>query len=251
MHQGNRPRDLGDISHLYLSTSRKKGEEAQGYTALVLLASLGNGPLRAWLSAGLASAFGAQTASVTLLDAGQSLPNAGYYFALGPERYLRPVLDEGALVETDAGGGVKVLCARDPVLLKYREEGTAAKLRVVMLAFEWQGADFTGGLRDILGSVPTDIPAFLLTVSQCYPQGAEGILRSFEDIYPGGPALALFPGGEEVRDKVIEPCPFPAEMLKGLSRRKPPASPFLSGLAGEIMQRLGSRKRGAADGGTR
>ncbi len=250
MHQGNRPRDLSDISHLYLSTSRKKGEDTPVSTALVLLASLGNGPLRAWLAAGLASAFGAQTASVTLLDAGRSLPNAGYYFALGPERYLRPVLDEGEVVETETGGGVKILCARDPALLEYREEGTTAKLRVVMVAFEWQGTDFTGGLRYILESVPTGFPAFLLTVSDCYPGGAEGILRAFEDIFPGGPALALFPGEEEVREKGIDPCPFPAEMLKGLSRRKPPASPFLTGLAGEILQRLGSRKRGAARGGT-
>ncbi len=139
MHQGQRPRNLSDISHLYLSASREQGEESSGSTALVLLASLEGGPLRAWLSAGLAAAFGSQNAFVTLLDAGRSLPNAGYYFALGPDRYLRPVLDAEAVVEADTGGGVRILCARDTALLKYRGDEAAARLRVILIAFEWQG----------------------------------------------------------------------------------------------------------------
>ena len=204
--------------------------------------------MRAWLSAGLASSFGAQAASVTLLDAGYSLPNAGYYFALSPDSYLRYVLEEGAVVETDAGGGVRVLCARRPGLLEYREDGISEGLSVIIAAFEWQGARFEGGLSGLLDSLPGDAPAFLITVSDSYPGGTEVIQRAFEDIFPGGPALALFPGSEGTRKGRIDPCPFPAEMLRELSLRKPPVSAFLSGLAGEILQRLGSRKGGAVRG---
>ncbi len=244
MHQGQRPRNLSDISHLYLSASREQGGKASGSTAIILLASLEGGPLRAWLSAGLAAAFGSQNVVVTLLDAGRSLPNAGYYFALGPDRYLRPVLDEEAVVEADTGGGIRILCARDPALLRYQGDESSAGLRVILIAFDWRGTAAVDGLRSIFDALPAGLPAFLLTVSDCYPGAAEGILRAFDGIFPGGPAMALFPGGDEVPVGGIEPCPFPAELLKGLSRRKPPASVFLTGLAGEILQRLGSKKRG-------
>ena len=226
-----------------------------GSTALVVIASLEGGPLRAWLSAGLAAAFGSQNAAVTLLETGPGLPCAGYYFALKPDCYLRPVLEDGAVVEADAGREIRVLYARDPALLRHPCIGHAAGPRVFLFAFDWPGSAGTAGLRGLLDSVPAlegpggreGLPAFLLTVSDCQPGVAEGILRDFEELFPGGPALALFPGGENVEAaQGIEPCPFPVEMLEGLGRRKPPASDFLSGLAGEILQRLGSRKRGAA-----
>jgi len=247
MQQGQRPRSLRDISHLYLSTSRERVGKTRSPAALVALASIEGGPLRAWLSAGLAAAFGAQGASVTLIDAGLSLPNAGYYFALRPELYLRPVLDMGAVVETDDGGALRVVCARDHSLLRYRDEGSGTGPRVILIAFEWQGDDLPRGLRDIFGSVPPGLPVFLLTVSDGYPGADKSILRSMEAVFPGAPVMALFPEGEEDRGGGMEQCPFPADMLAGLSRRMPPVSTFLTGLAGEILQRLGSRKRGAVD----
>ncbi len=259
MHRGHRPRNLRDISHLYLSSSRVPGEEAAGSTALVVIASLDGGPLRAWLSAGLAAAFGSQNAAVTLLETGPGLPCAGYYFALGPDRYLRPVIEGGVVVEADAGRRIRVFCTRDPALLRHTGIGHASGPRVLLFAFDWPGSVGTAGLRGLLDSVPAfegsggweGLPAFLLTVSDCHPGTAEGILRDFEELFPGGPALALFPGGENAEAaQGIEPCPFPAEMLEGLGRRKPPASVFLSGLAGEILQRLGSRKGGVASDGS-
>jgi len=245
MQQGQRPRDLRDISHLYLSRSRGQGEDTSTPSALVAMASIDGGPLRAWLSAGLAAAFASQKTSVTLLDAGAHLPNAGYYFALRPGLYLRPVLDEEAVVEADDGGGVRVRCSRDPCHLKYGECGPAKGPRVIMISFQWDGSDFTGGLRELFDSVPPGLPAVLLTVSDRYPGGAGGISRAFDRIAPGAPVMALYPEGDDERREKPEPCPFPVGMLAGLSRRMPPSSSFLTGLAAEILQRLGSRKRGA------
>lgn len=259
MHQGHRPQKLRDISHLYLSTSRAPVEEAMSSTALVVFASLEVGPLRAWLSAGLAAAFGSQNAAVTLLETGPGLPCAGYYFALEPDCYLRPVIEEGAVVEAGTGRGVKVLCARDPALLCNPGNGQAAGPRVLLIAFDWPGSVGASGLRGLLDSIPAlegpggweDLPAFLLTGSGYHPGGTEGIFRDFEELFPGGPSLSLFPGEKNVEaEEGIEFCPFPAEMLEGLGRRKPPSSSFLSGLAGEILQRLGSRKRGATRDGS-
>ena len=249
MHQGNRPRDLRDISHLYLSKKNVKGGGGAGSVALVLVASLDGGPLRAWLSSGLAVAFGSQDADVILLDVGRSLPNAGYYFALGPDHYLRPVLDAAAAVETEAGHGVRVICSRDSDLQGYSTESPAGGLRVIIVAFEWRGMAAGNMLRGVSDSLPSDVPAFLLTVSGSPPGSAEGIMNEFGDIFPGGPALALYPGVEGARAGSVEPCPFPVEMLTGLSMRKPPSSTFLTGLVGEILQRLGSRKKGAARDG--
>jgi hypothetical protein len=246
MQQGQRPRNLRDISHLYLSTSRGEGVEETGPSAMVALASIEGGPLRAWLSAGLAAAFVSQGASVKLLDAGRSLPNAGYYFALSPELYLRPVMDEKAVVEADDGGGIRVMSARDPSLLRYGDDGTGTGLNVIMIAFEWDGVDFPDGSRRLFDSLPPGLPVFLLTVSDCYPVAAEGISRTFREIFPGAPVMALFPSGKEERRGGLEACPFPAGILTGLSRRMPPVSSFLTGLSGEILQRLASCKRGAA-----
>jgi hypothetical protein len=264
MHRGQRPRNLRDISHLYLSSSHVPGEAEAGPSALVVIASLEGCPLRAWLSSGLAAAFGSQNASVTLLETISGLPCAGYYFALRPDRYLRPVIEPGAVVEANTGGKVGVLCARDPALLRQPGIGYAAGPRILLFAFDWPGSTGNAGLRVLLDSVPAlkesggweGLPAFLLTLSDRYPGATEEILREFDSLFPEGSALALFPGrevpgGEDTEEmRGIEPCPFPVEMLEGLSRRKPPASAFLSGLAGEIFQRLGSRKRGAAGDGS-
>ena len=265
MHRGQRPRNLRDISHLYLSSSREPGEAAADPGALVMIASLQGGPLRAWLSAGLAAAFGSQNtsesqkAAVTLLETGPGLPSAGYYFALEPGCYLRPAIEPGAVVEANAGRSVEVICARDPVLLRQSDTGRVPGPRVFLFAFDWPGSAGSAGLRGMLDSIPAlreaggweGLPAFLLTLSERYPGSAEGILREFEALFPGGPALALFPGEKVIETaQGIEPCPFPPEMLEGLARRKPPASSFLSGLAGEIFQRLGSRKRGAGSDGS-
>jgi hypothetical protein len=226
---------------------------------------------------------------VVLLEMISGLPCAGYYFAMGPDSYLRPVIEPGAVVEASDGGNVRILCAREPLMLCHPGTGYAAGPRILIFASDWPGIAGNGGLRGLLDSVPAlkdsggweKLPAFLLTLSDHYPAAVDEILREFETLFPGGSALALFPerrdrvgeapgienplkvdargkdqdgesdeeeGRQEVRG--IEPCPFPLDMLEGLSRRKPPASAFLTGLAGEIFQRLGSRKRGAAGDGS-
>jgi hypothetical protein len=198
------------------------------------------------MAAGLAASFASPKMPVTLLETGPGLPNAGYYFALTPERYLRPVLDNNAVVEAEAGGSLRILCSRDPSVLKSATEPGGTGPRVILMAFDWPGRAGDAKLEDLLGPIHGEIPAFLLTVSDRHPGNIEGLSRQFDALFPGAPALALFPGDKDDRAEGVEPCPFPEEMMAGLNSRKPPASPFLSGLTGEILQRLGSRKRGSA-----
>jgi hypothetical protein len=258
MHRGQRPRNLRDISHLYLTSPRATEEERPGYSALVLIVSLEGGALRAWLSAGLAAALGSQNAAVTLLETGPGMPCAGYYFALAPGRYLGPVLEPGSVVEAGHGRSVVSVYSRDPALLIDPGTGYAAGPRIVLVAFEWEGAACDPVLAGLLDSIPAlggsgrwaGLPAFLLTVSDHCPVSTEEIRLVFEGLFPGGESLSLYPGGVEGgAPPGIEPSPFPVEMLRDLPRRRPPASSFMSGLAGEVIQRLGSKRRGAAGDG--
>jgi hypothetical protein len=165
MPHGKRPSDLSDISHLYLSSKKKRPLPRQSPKALVLLASLETGPLRAFFSAGLAAAFGAQGTAVTLLETGPNMPCAGYYFALEPAAYLSPVMDERAVVEASPGQGIRIRYARDPSLLA---GSVPEDCRIVLLAFETAGGD----LAELLDSVPalgaregySHLPACLLAL---------------------------------------------------------------------------------------
>jgi hypothetical protein len=259
MHQGDRPRKLRDISHLYLSTSNAKEEKSRSFTALVLLASIGGSPLRAYLASGLTAAFGSHGTAVDLLETGEGQPCAGYYFALDPRVYLRPVIDSNLTVEHQEPGGARILYAKAPSLLRASSEAIPHSPRVILLAFDWPESAGSGGLRGVLDAVPAlngeggwrDYPAFLLKASLSRDRWSNGLSQEFAELFPGGSSLSLFPGGgEDQPGDGAKECPFPADMLEGLSRRSQPSSLFLSGLAGEVLQKLGTRKKGALhDGG--
>jgi hypothetical protein len=267
--QGHRPRDLRDISHLYLSTSRTKREGIAAHPALVLLASVSSGPWRAYMSAGLAAAFESHGAAVTVLETGPGLPCAGYYFALEPGRYLKPALDDRSIVEAEAGRSIGLVYARDPALLirPERDRSIPGRPVVMLLSFDWQRGEGPGNLGEMLDSIPAlrkrdggmgrqwaDLPAFLLTVSSSGPYAAENTARTLRELFPGAPGMSLF-SDRQVESKMTEqspcldPCPFPHTLSRGMARRVPPSSDFLSGLAGELLQRLGSRRGGRQDDG--
>jgi hypothetical protein len=235
MQQGKKARDIRDISHLYLSGKERKGEGAARAAALLLLASPGGSPLRAWLAAGLAEAFAAHNAAVTLIESWVSLPNTGYYFALESSRYLMPVLEPEAVIEIEAGSRLRVFSARAPAV-----PGPEPGPGVTIAAFDWP---FEEGLQAVAG----DSPAMLLTVSEEGSSALDTLIREFAGVYPGAPVMSLYPGEKREGPEGVEQCPFPRGMLAELSRRKPPESQFLGGLAGEILQRLGSRRKGVKD----
>jgi hypothetical protein len=240
MHHGNRPRELRDISHLYLSrTGRRNGGDGAA-EALVLLASLGGGPMRAWLASGLASAAASTGAKVTLLEAGEGLPNAGYYFALPPREYMRPVLDRTSAVEIDGGRGLKVLSVRDPAVLRYTD-GSQAGPGLTVCAFDWP---CEAGLDVLAGPFAEGAAAMLLVVSEAYGPAAEELRRGFGELFPGSPVKALCGEREADWPEGFETSPVPHTMLEGLGRRRPPVSAYLDGLAAELLQRLGSRRKG-------
>jgi hypothetical protein len=90
------PRQMSDYIHLFLSGSRKRGSGSSiPAEHRIWLIFPEYSPYRGFLSAGISAFISGGGSLVTLVEAGNSLPNAGYYFALEPERYLLPFIGDG------------------------------------------------------------------------------------------------------------------------------------------------------------
>ena len=94
-----RPKNLHDVSHLFLShRSRPELRTPSTSGAHIWLVAQSGRINRAHLAAGCSYALAGKGLGVTLLEFDTGLPNVGYYFGLEASRYLRPVLDDEALV---------------------------------------------------------------------------------------------------------------------------------------------------------
>jgi hypothetical protein len=222
MHQGNRPRKLEDISHLFLSASEsKKRDSRKATTVVVHLVAPPGEPWRAFFSAGLASALTTLGIDVELVETGDSLPNSAYYFGVDPSGYLRPVLDPDAVVSLTVGPSLRFRYAAHPRLLgpPAGESPVPGRARIVLIAFE-AGMQPPGGSPSalVLIALPNDIEA------------VERIEKEFMDRCPGSPIWRISPGEEVLPDSL------PAD----IARRSPPASVFFHDLASAMVQRLGS-----------
>ncbi|MDD3642586.1 MAG: hypothetical protein PHQ19_03880 [Candidatus Krumholzibacteria bacterium] len=257
-HQERRPRDLHDISHLFLSSAHSAAVAAPPH-ALVALACADDGPWRAFAGAGLARALESAGLDVTLLETGRALPNAGFYFALGPGAYLRPVLDPRAVVSGPPAGPLRFHYARDPSRLPLppREGGVPGRARIVIFAFSRSAVGTRPAVpsifRDLLsatsgrepqapdGSDPHGGRVALVTAGPDDPDRYLGAVRgSFEEEFPGAPVLALYgaDGGDD-------PGAARGAITAGMARRCPPALDLFGGIAASLLQRL-ARGREAA-----
>lgn len=244
-HQERRPRDLQDISHLYLSSGSAVADAAPP-RAVVCLACAGSGPWRAFAAAGLARAFEAAGLDVTLLETGRALPNAGFYFALEPSAYLRPVLDPRAIVSGRPAGSLRFAYARDPsrLLPPSRGEGLPGRARIVLFAFDRSVPAPLEGLPPFVGEL---FPAATVPVSAGAPRRAALVTagpddaggwlarlrRRFEDAFPGAPVLDLPLDGDEGTARRSN-----GGYGEGIARRSPPVLDLFGGAASSLLQRL-------------
>ena len=262
-HQERRPRDLQDISHLFLSTG-VSAQSAAPPRALAVLACSDNAPWRAFAAAGLARALEAAGTDVTLLEVGRSLPNAGFYFALEPSVYLRPALDPRAVVSGTPSGSLRFHYARDPgrLPLPPREGNVPGRARIVLFAFDRTAGSgepaIPARVHDLLCAVSDETRAApgggatrgrrvaLVTVG---PDPAGGYLdalrRRFEEAFPGIPALRIRTGavdGEGGGADGSRGSRLP-EIPSHIARRSPPSLDLFGGTAAELLQRLARGQR--------
>ena len=255
-NQERRPRDLRDISHLFLS-SAASALDAAPRRALVALACADDGPWRAFAAAGLARALEAAGLDVTLLETGRALPNAGFYFALEPSAYLRAVFDPRAIVSGPPAGQLRFHYARDPSRLPLppREGGFPGRARIVLFAFDRSSAGTRPAVparfhdllcavseQDRAGAAEDGRQGRRVALVSAGPDSADrhlGLMRRrFEETFPGAPVFSLPEG---------DPPGGPLGALPaGIARRSPPALDLFGGLAAALLQRLA---RGREDGG--
>ena len=103
MPSHEKPRNLQDVSHLFLSGGRSRARRAVQAEAVLWLVSIGPGGNRAFLAAGCAAAAAAKGVHVTLIEVGRGFPNVGYYLALDPQVYAAVSVDPSHLLEGSAG----------------------------------------------------------------------------------------------------------------------------------------------------
>jgi len=256
-HQERRPKDLQDISHLFLSTG-VSAQRAAAPRALAVLACSDSVPWRAFAAAGLARALEAAGMDVTLLEAGRALPNAGFYFALEPSVYLRPVLDPRAVVSGSPAGSLRFHYARDPgrLPLPPREGTVPGRARIVLFAFDRTAGGgepaIPARVHDLLCAVSVEAHAapddtarerrVALVTAGPDPAGAylDALRKRFEEAFPGIPALRMqgepstgAPGKPDGSGGTSMP-----EVPPHIARRSPPSLELVGGTAAELLQRL-------------
>ncbi len=102
-----KPRNLQDVSHLFLSRGKEGVPRSGAVEAVLWLISIGEGSNRAFMASGCAAAAAAKDVHVTLLEIGGGLPNIGYYFALDPAEYAAASVDPSRLVTGDHGSNLR------------------------------------------------------------------------------------------------------------------------------------------------
>jgi hypothetical protein len=262
MHHGNRPRNLQDISHLFLSSAASKKEAGRGTArALIFLTFPAGGPWRAFFSAGFASAMTTLGLDVELIETGRSLPSAAYYFGMNAAGYLDPVIRPDTVVMLQVGPSLGFRYAQNPSLIKPSEgmKNLPGRAKVMLFAFEAErGIEFetsvAGTAAECLGvsmersgkGFSMGVPAGLVTYGS--PGGRGDIKRvemDFETFFPESPTWRISTEKEKPRpDKkvsiIVEHIYIPGGVMDGLARRSPPSSVFFVDIASMMLQRLSS-----------
>ncbi len=252
------PKRLADVSHLFLSEREHTNGYPQNKTeAGVWLAVSGRHPARAFLAAGVAGGFAGQGMGVTLLDVCRSLPNIGYYYGLDPSRYLSVTLDDGAVVEGQAGPLLRYCFSPSPHSLANHDPGSPCPgfPHIIISAFIYDDPvpdskpfrmieecsvhyRVNGGGRspspDVIvimepGSGRGSLQRKMMRIRDRYPDVFIYLAASAPACPPGDTACGIMPA--------------PASILRGLGQRRPPSDPFFTDLAQTLLQVLSSARR--------
>jgi hypothetical protein len=92
MAESRKPRHIRDIAHLYLSRLQSP---SHGPRATLLITSSSKKCFSGFHAANIAAAFASKCMNTILFELSGLLPNAGYFMALPPQRYIRWSVLEG------------------------------------------------------------------------------------------------------------------------------------------------------------
>jgi hypothetical protein len=250
-----KPRNLQDVSHLFLS--REKGSVRPGGTveAVLWLVPLGTGSNRAFMVSGCAAAAAAKGVRVTLLEIGAGLPNIGYYLALDPREYAAAGIDASRLVMGNHGPNLRyVSCTRAETLDRYDPEPVAGPSpHLLVIAFDEgiEHAVIEGIGRRWMpghGGRPDAVCAFgdpdALNERRTL---LAGVRKRQRDAF----LLDLTTGSVEAGGgETDETLSVPERLVSSWRNRVLPEDPFFDDVVSNVLQVLSHRRRRAVDHAT-
>ncbi len=246
-----RPKNLHDVSHLFLSQGRKPEQysprTAGAYIWLVTQSGLIN---RAHFAAGCSIALADKGLGVILIDFDTTLPNVGYYFGLDASRYLRPVLDDCCVVTGSVQPGIEFACCRSPESLRGFSSDRAGKdaPSIVLAAFELSGAasdsDHIDAVQLQCGRIAGREGGPDAVVAVADAEAAQPIIGLASDRSPNEPIFQVVCGAVSGRSPgAYETYPLPDGIRSSWSARSAPKNSFFDGLVSNVLQVISHRRK--------
>ncbi len=257
MHPRRTPKELPDVSHLFLSRSDPAGDPGSGPVEAVFWIAVEKGFLhRAFLASGFGTAFAANGMDVSLLEVGAGLPNVGYYFAMEPSNYLAPVVECGGVVTGSPSASLWFAYAHEPVSLLgiQREFEDGERPHVILLSFSFSGG---GPDPELLGElVGCTVHHLRGSRGNRWPDGvlifgvddsmrpAERFIRTLRS---GNGDLIVFQHSADSAGRtdheVDEMLTLPEGLFGSAARRLPPSDPFFNDCAVNLLELLSYRRK--------
>jgi hypothetical protein len=250
----DKPRNLKDVSHLFLSRGERAWQPGGGVEAVLWLVPVGSLNNRAFIASGCAAAAAAKGLRVTLLEIGEGLPNVGYYFSLDPSEYAAPGVDPSRIVAGGTGAGLRFLsCSGIEALDPYDPESiTSDSPHLLIIAFEaviehLMVEDI--GRRWLTGHSghPDALCAFGGTGAGIERRALFDSIRRRNrevfllDLVSGGPSGVS--GGAEENGGADETFSVPERLVSSWRRRNVPEDRFFDDIVSNILQVLSHRRR--------
>lgn len=246
----DKPRNLQDVSHLFLSRGKRTGQSGGRVEAVLWLVSAGRGNNRAFMASGCAAAAAAKGLHATLIEIGEGLPNVGYYFSLGASVYAAPSVDPSRLVTGSVEPYLRfVSCAGAEALDQY-DLGmiTDDSPHLLLIAFEW----------GIEHRIVEDIGRRWMPAHGGHPDalcafgGADSRIDRkalFDSMRKGGRETFILDlvKGHMVEESAVadETFSVPDRLVSSWHRRAAPEDRFFDDIVSNILQVLSHRRRRA------
>ena len=255
MSTREKPRNLQDVSHLFLSREKRTQRRDGTVEAVLWLVPLGEGSNRAFMASGCAAAAAAKGINVTLLEIGRGLPNIGYYFSLDPPEYAAASVDPSCLVTGSAGPCLQfVSCALTEAFDRYDPRRTTVDSpHLLVIAFE-ENAEH-GIIEDIGRRLMPDHgghPDALFAFSDpdaCIDRRAlfDNVRKRHRDTF----ILDLVNGSAVGKSgEADEMLSVPERLVSSWCKRVVPEDPFFDDVVSNVLQVLSHRRRRAEEHAT-
>lgn len=259
MLPGRTPKRLHDVSHLFLSKHDSSNARiVSRVEAAVWLVVHGDSLNRAYLAAGIATAFAGHGIHVTMYELESGLPNVGYYFALEPEEYLALTLDKSSVISGESGASIRYSIVREakqfsedriktppvdsPHVILTALTCPRKKLNATFFTELGKHTSCRGGR----GKRPISLDGVMFCTDGGRPELNRTITSLLTETYPQAILFVAGPDGKTCSGSgADEAVTIPPGFGSTWVKRVPPADPFFGDFTANFLQVLSHRRRKA------